>query len=328
MTIMITGGTGFLGSYLARHLVEEKGESHVVLFDMYPTMSRIESIKDNVTVVHGDILEQSEILVTMNRFNVDRVVHLAAILGDALPEKIVPYLRVQSMGSANVFEACRLHGVERIAYASSAAVYLGNPTPFDEVDEDDPPMPANLYGASKLWGEHVLEVYREKHGLDYVALRPTSVFGLGRGQRGSWPSRLTPIPEVPHHMVLPERAALGEPITMPKGDTPTDWMYGADAAEAWYLALTVKDPAHRVFNVRSERRTVGDVTRFLRRILPDARIDEETDPMAAPLQLMSNKRLVEDLGFKAKWTMETGMVDYLSRIRVEAGLAPIEIAPD
>ena len=304
MTIMITGGTGFLGSYLARHLVEEKGESHVVLFDMYPTMSRIESIKDNVTVVHGDILEQSEILVTMNRFNVDRVVHLAAILGDALPEKIVPYLRVQSIGSANVFEACRLHGVERIAYASSAAVYLGNPTPFDEVDEDDPPMPANLYGASKLWGEHVLEVYREKHGLDYVALRPTSVFGLGRGQRGSWP------------------------ITMPKGDTPTDWMYGADAAEAWYLALTVKDPAHRVFNVRSERRTVGDVTRFLRRILPDARIDEETDPMAAPLQLMSNKRLVEDLGFKAKWTMETGMVDYLSRIRVEAGLAPIEIAPD
>ena len=295
MTILITGGTGFLGSYLARHLVQEKGENNVVLFDMYPTMSRVEEIKDNVTLVHGDILEQSEILATMDRYRVDRVVHLAAILGDAPPEKFVPYLRVQCMGSANVFEACRLHGVERVAYASSAAVYLGNPNPLDEVDEDVAPIPASLYGVSKLWGEHVLQVYRERHGLDYVALRPTSVFGLGRGQRGSWPSRLTPIPEVPHHMVLPELAALGEPITIPKGDTPTGWIYGADAAEAWYLALTVKDPAHRVFNVRSERSTVGDVTSYLGRILPDARIDEETEPVAEPLQLMSNRRLVEDL---------------------------------
>ncbi len=323
MTILITGGTGFLGSYLARHLVQEKGENNVVLFDMYPTMSRVEEIKDNVTLVHGDILEQSEILATMDRYRVDRVVHLAAILGDAVPEKFVPYLRVQCMGSANVFEACRLHGVERVAYASSAAVYLGNPNPLDEVDEDVAPIPASLYGVSKLWGEHVLQVYRERHGLDYVALRPTSVFGLGRGQRGSWPSRLTPIPEVPHHMVLPELAALGEPITMPKGDTPTDWIYGADAAEAWYLALTVKDPAHRVFNVRSERRTVGDVTSYLGRILPDARIDEETEPVAEPLQLMSNRRLVEDLGFKAKWTMETGMVDYLNRVRAQAGMPPV-----
>ena len=323
MTILITGGTGFLGSYLARHLVQEKGENNVVLFDMYPTMSRVEEIKDNVTLVHGDILEQSEILATMDRYRVDRVVHLAAILGDAVPEKFIPYLRVQCMGSANVFEACRLHGVERVAYASSAAVYLGNPNPLDEVDEDVAPIPASLYGVSKLWGEHVLQVYRERHGLDYVALRPTSVFGLGRGQRGSWPSRLTPIPEVPHHMVLPELAALGEPITMPKGDTPTDWIYGADAAEAWYLALTVKDPAHRVFNVRSERRTVGDVTSYLGRILPDARIDEETEPVAEPLQLMSNRRLVEDLGFKAKWTMETGMVDYLNRVRAQAGMPPV-----
>ena len=323
MTILITGGTGFLGSYLARHLVQEKGENNVVLFDMYPTMSRVEEIKDNVTLVHGDILEQSEILATMDRYRVDRVVHLAAILGDAVPGKFVPYLRVQCMGSANVFEACRLHSVERVAYASSAAVYLGNPNPLDEVDEDVAPIPASLYGVSKLWGEHVLQVYRERHGLDYVALRPTSVFGLGRGQRGSWPSRLTPIPEVPHHMVLPELAALGEPITMPKGDTPTDWIYGADAAEAWYLALTVKDPAHRVFNVRSERRTVGDVTSYLGRILPDARIDEETEPVAEPLQLMSNRRLVEDLGFKAKWTMETGMVDYLNRVRAQAGMPPV-----
>ena len=59
-------------------------------------------------------------------------------------------------------------------------------------------------------------------------------------------------------MVLPERAALGEPVEMPPDTIPVDWIYAADAAEAWYRALVVRDPHHRVFNLRSERRQVGD----------------------------------------------------------------------
>jgi nucleoside-diphosphate-sugar epimerase len=322
MSIMITGGTGFLGSYLARHLIQEKGETGIVLFDMYPNLSRVEEIQDRVAIVQGDVLEPGEILAAMKQHNVDRVVHLAFILGGSQNDKFVPYLRVQCMGTANVFEACRIHGVSRVVYASSVAVYGGNPNRDQEVDEDVVPKPRGLYGACKLWMEHIAEEYNTVHGLDVIGLRPTSVFGLGRGQRGSYASRLTPIPETPHFMVLPELAALGEPITMPPDDQETDWIYAADAAEAWYCALEAPSPEHKVFNMRSERRRIGDVTAHLRRILPDAQISVSDRPVNLT-HLMNNERLRTELGFRARYTMETGLVDYLNRVRSQVGLPPV-----
>lgn len=322
MSIMITGGTGFLGSYLVRHLVQEKGMTDVVLFDQFPNESRIAEVRDQITVEQGNVLEPYELLRVMERYQVEQVVHLAFILGEPDPFKPTSYLNVQCMGTANVFEAAHLHGCKRVVYASSVAVYGHNPATWDDVTEDDAPTPDTLYGACKLWGEHIAEVYTERYGLNIVSLRPCSVFGLGRGQRGSYASGLTPIPEQPHFMVLPERAALGEPVEMPPDDLPVDWLYAADAAEAWYRAIVIENPAHRVFNLRSERRQMGEMTAHLRHLLPETRITVGTD-IPRSLYLMNNDRLVNELGFKASWRMETGMMDYLNRVRHQAGLPPV-----
>ena len=177
MPIMITGGTGFLGSYLARHLIQEKGETDMVLFDMYPTVSRVSDIQYGITIVHGDVLEPHELLATMARYYVDWVVHLAYILGGPAREKAVPYLRVQCMGTANVFEAGRIHGVSRVVYASSVAVYGAIPN-RDQVTEDVVSRPNSFYGACKLWAEHISETYNHEYGLDVISLRIFS-FALG-----------------------------------------------------------------------------------------------------------------------------------------------------
>jgi nucleoside-diphosphate-sugar epimerase len=322
MSIMITGGTGFLGSYLTRHLLEEKGETDLVLFEMYPNFSRVEEIRDRVTIVQGDVLQPLEILGAMKRHDVDRVVHLAYILGEPGENKVPPYVDVQNMGLLNVFEACRIQGVSRVCFASSAAVFAGHADQNREFREDDPPLPDTIYGACKNWGDHVARVYHRRYGLDTVGLRPASVFGLGRGQRGSWSSRLANVPETPHFMVLPELAALGEPIEMPPDDQVIDWMYAADAAEAWYKVLTVQNPAHRMFNMVSERRRIGDVTAHLRRILPDAQISVSSK-RATMTPLLNNHRLLNELGFRARYTMETGMTHYLNLVRKQAGLPPV-----
>src|SRR5439155_5327674 len=160
--------------------------------------------------------------------------HLAYILGEPDPNKLTAYLRVQCMGTANVFEAARLHGVRRVVYASSVAVYGLPPVGTPPVDEDVPPVPDTFYGACKLWCEHIAELYFTGHGLDTVGLRPCSVFGIGRGARGSMAGGLSLNPARPHFMVAPERIASGEPAELPPDDQVADWIYGADAAEAWY----------------------------------------------------------------------------------------------
>ena len=312
MAIMITGGTGFLGSYLARHLLLEKGVGDVVLFDRYPDLRRLADAADRATVVEGDVLEPQELLAAMDRHRVERVVHLAFGVGGPAPERIVPYARVQTMGTANVFEAARLHGAVRVVNASSLAVY--GPREAASLREDDPKRPDSLYGACKLWGEHLAEAYNREHGMEIVSLRPCSVFGLGRAWRGSFASGLVRVRGLPHYMALAELAARGEPIAMPPGGQLADWCYAADAAEAWWLALTAADPPHRVYNLRAEQRPVGDYTAELRRLLPDARIEVGEDPVHVG-QLMDNARIREELGFEPRYTIETGLADYIERIR-------------
>ena len=328
MAIMITGGTGFLGFYLARHLVQEKGETGLVLYDMYPQPSLVESILDQVIIVQGDVLEPHELLSTMKQHNVDRVVHLAFIVGGADREisvpkdKLVQYLRIQCMGAANVFQACLVHGVSRVVYASSVAVHHRTYDREHEYDEDVPPRPDSLYGACKLWCEHIAEAYQLEHGLDVIGMRPTQIFGLGALERGSRAARLTPTNSTRQLVAQAEMAALGQPAVMPSDDHITDWMYAADAAEAWYCALTVGNPDHRVFNMSSERIRVGDLTAYLRRILPDAEISISNETRET-WPLMNTERLRNELRFRPRYTMETGIDHYVNMVRAREGLPPV-----
>src|SRR5579885_610538 len=331
MSIMITGGTGFLGSYLTRHLVREKGirGKQIVLFDRYPSTERITEVLDEVAVVAGDITEPGEITAAIKQHGVDQIYHLAAILGAPPRGQVVSYMKVMCAGTLNVMEAARVMGVRRVVYGSSVAVFVGGPKwrsvkgPGEELDEDDPPSPGGFYGMCKLYAENIAALYTRRFGLETVGLRPTSVFGWGRLMRGSYASGLTPVPQQPHYMVLPELAALGKPVTMPPDNTESDWIYAADAAEAWWCAMNTPKPPRLVYNMAAEVHRMAEVTALLRRLLPDAQIGVSDQPVPT-VPRMNCDRLREDLGFRPRYTMERGMVDYLNLVRRAAGLPPIK----
>jgi UDP-glucose 4-epimerase len=327
MAIMITGGTGFLGSYLTRHLVLEKGISgkDLILFDRYPNLDRIADVRDRVIAITGDVTEPTELAAAMKTHAVDQVFHLAAILGDPTPTQVVSYMKVMCDGTLNVFETARLMGVKRVVYASSVAVYgrasFRGKKRGDELDEDDPPSPGSFYGMCKLYAENLAALYSRRFGLETVGLRPTSVFGLGRGARGSYASGLLP-PQDVHYMVLPELAALGRPVEMPPDDTESDWIYAADAAAAWCCAMSAAKPARLVYNLAAERRRMSEVTAHLRKLLPEAQIGvSEKKVWTTPNMKCDNLRT--DLNFTPRYTMETGLTHYLNVVRQAARLPPV-----
>lgn len=310
MSILITGGTGFLGSHLTRHLVKTHGRDDVVLYDSLPVVERIADVLDEVRVVRGDVLEIGSLLETMKTHDVDRVIHLAYLAGGEIGlGRAVPYVRVQCLGTTNVFEAARIHGVVRVVNASSVAVY-GIPRP-GSLDEDAPLYPDRPYASCKAWSEQLSETFNG-WGMEIINLRVASSMGVGRLGRATLAQGLTE--QKVNYMAAPELAALGRPATMPPDDQLCDFVHARDAAEAFWCALDAPAPAHHIYNLRAEQRPAGDITAAIRRLIPEAELEVSPTPLWQ-LQLMDNTRLVTELGFVPRYTVQTAVQQYINEVR-------------
>jgi UDP-glucose 4-epimerase len=310
MATLITGGTGFLGSHLTRLLVTEKGVRDVVLFDRFPSTELISDVADDITIVEGDILEPHQLMHTMAKYDIDRVGHFAFMSGGNHPEKTVPYVRLTCVGTVNVFEAARLHGVKRIVNPSSMATWS---PPYDRELSEEDARPSGLYGGTKFWTEQLAQSYNQQHGMEILTLRVPATMGRGRLAKGSLAAGLMGTQSA-HYMAYPELAVLGQPVTMPPDDQLTEYCYAADVAEAFWCGLTAPRPLHEVFSLTAERRRVGDLTKKMRELLPDAEISV-ADTVKFPGPLLSNKRLVDELGFVPRYTLETGLEAYIEDVR-------------
>ena len=312
MNILITGGTGFLGSYFTRY-AEAQG-ARVVLLDRYPDRGRIADVLDRVTLIEGDVVDPNVIASIIAEHRIERIAHFAFILGSPKAGQMLPYVQVQCLGTANVLEAARVAGIERVLFASSVAAY--GKQQAELLTEDLVPNPTDPYGSCKAWGEAMGRHYSEQLDLDVVSLRFGSTYGFGRGWRGSYSSGILATPEHVHYMARVDAAVRGQPIEMPRDDALADWTYAGDAAQAAWLALTARSHSHQLYNVQAERGPVGDFTRALRKLLPDADIRTSATEMPGHAHSpMSNARLVEDLGFAPAYSFERGLADYIAHVR-------------
>ncbi len=314
MTIMITGGTGFLGAHLARRLLAA-GET-VVLFDAQPDRQAIQDIAARVSVVRGDVTLLPDLLHALAAHRVERVVHLAYIVGPENEQSPSRALHINCVGTTNVFEAARLTGLQRVVWASSVAVY-GPRSAYGKVDldEDDTPQPTRVYGACKLLNEHLAEHYFHAFQVEHLALRPSVVYGPGR-LRGSAQFMQEWI----------EQAAVGGHVTIPAGDEQDTWSYVEDVAEAFSLAVRATNlPERHIFNIGGDfqaRRTLGT---YLKTLLPDAQITITTEVAESNYRSARhrNSRIAEALEFQPQWSLERGVRATVNWARQQAGLAPV-----
>ena len=172
MSILITGGTGWVGTGLAHRLVE-RGED-VILFDIAPQIERVAEIKNNVKVVQGDATVWPEVLNVLKENNVEGILHLGR------PESPTPWAAYEGhvSGIMHVLEAARLFEVKTVLFTSSMMTYgLGIPT--DTITDETLQRPDTEYGVTKLYGELIGRSYRKRFDLDFRCIRYPNIFGPG-----------------------------------------------------------------------------------------------------------------------------------------------------
>lgn len=255
MKALITGGTGFIGAWIAKALVE-RGVS-VRAFDIKADLSIAKEVLgdrvDNVEWRTGDITDAPALRRAAE--GCDALIHLAAILTPDCQKDPVRGAEICLIGSLNVFEAARAHGIKNVIYMSSAGVF----GPDDGVI----PKPTTLYGAYKLAVEGAARAYWLDHGIASVGFRPLVVYGPGRE------TGLTAGPSL-----ACRAAATGSDYVIPFSGG-TDFVFVADVAAAYAEALERPPEGARVYNIVGEVSTAEHFADVVREAAPGAVIRAE-----------------------------------------------------
>lgn len=265
--ILITGGTGFIGSQLARKLVRE--DYRPVLFDIYPNLHRVSDIKDQVDIVEGSVGALADIESVMKKFDISSVFHTAAQLSVAAATEMGNAYSANITGTFNVLEACRIHNVKKVVFISSLSVFgPGTEFPFHQKSYRDP---ASFYGASKVCGEILGNFYGHTHDIDFRCVRLAVVIGPGRRGKGATVSFSQFVEEV----------VLGKTGTILVPDYTILPIIHIDDATDLLIALWKAERVEsRIHMSGGVPIPIEEFVESVKKHVPDAEINFEVDPEA------------------------------------------------
>lgn len=259
MKALVTGGAGFIGSYLVPRLLDEGVD--VVVFDLAAEPSSLAAVRDRIAYVRGDLGSPADLYRAMMTHRITDVFHLGALLAGACEESPPRGISVNLGSTATLLDASLATGVNRFVMLSSIAVFGRDVT--EPVVDHAVKNPETVYGQTKLASEHLLLWYAREHGLDTRALRFTWVFG---------PGRTTGITALYSSLIL-DAIARGEPMTIPNPDERGDWLYVKDAIGAIMALWRAEDPGQRIFNIAGGVHSIREVVDIARRCKHGDRVE-------------------------------------------------------
>jgi UDP-glucose 4-epimerase len=291
MKILVTGGSGFIGSHVVDKLRDK--EIEVRVFDgVMPTF------RDDIEYYQGSILDRTALGFAMH--DIDAIMHLAAVadVKDVFEE---PHKSetINVRGTINVLEAARHSNVKRVIYGSTTWVY--SDADENEVDESTPlHAPSHLYTVTKLVGEYYCQAYSELYGLDFTILR----YGIPYGPR----ARDTAV--IP---IFARKALNKEPLTIAgDGSQFRKFIYVEDLAEAHVLALK-SIAKNKIYNIDGkERISIRKIAETIQTILGNVKIEfTPARPGDFAGKEVSNELAKKELGWEPKTSFEEGLKRYI-----------------
>lgn len=308
MSVLITGGYGLLGSWIAYYLAKEGKK--VIMFDVTPReLDYLDEVSDLLVSVKGSVVEWSNLIQIFKKFEceIEGVIHTPAAL--STPQYWEnPYQGsiFNITGTLNVLEMARLFGIKKVIYVSSGAVY-GKAT--GRVSELTHPVnPSDLYGASKASAELLGLQYQHHYRLDFRIARAYYFFGPGR-----LPSERSPL----------FRTLFGcieglSNLELEKGANQSlGFTYVKDTALGVLLIYKAENPEYRIFNIAADK-TLGflDLVAMAKKHAPmstEVKIGPgKLFPRAETLDISLAQQV---LGFEPKYTIEEAVAEYAKWIK-------------
>jgi UDP-glucose 4-epimerase len=304
--ILVTGGAGYIGSHVVKALAE--GGYEVLTYDNLSSGNRWAVLHGDLVV--ADLSDKDALEKVMKGFRPDAVMHFAAFI--VVPESVrepLKYYRNNTVNTLFLCEAMQMHGIGKLIFSSTAAVY-GVPETIP-VSEDAPMKPINPYGSSKMMTERILhDLHAAGKDFSYVSLRYFNVAGADKdGQIGQAYKEATHLITRALKTAKGEFAKLevfGTDYPTPDGTCIRDYIHVDDLSEAHVIALEhlVNGGAGGVFNCGYGRGySVREVVDAARKVTgTNFRLEEtgrrEGDP---PALVADSSKLKKELGWKPRY---------------------------
>lgn len=308
MAVLITGGYGQLGSWLAYQFAS-RGKEVIALDTVDKDLDYLKEAKGRITFIQADVLNFSKLVEIFIQYKdkIEGVIHTVAITAD--PSFYGdPYhgLDLNLRGTINMLELARLFKIKKLLYVSSGAVYGEAKDRPGELTH--PLHPADLYGASKAASELIGKQYENHFGLDFRITRPYFFFGPGRlpsEQTQLFKSLLGPLESLPN-------------LKLEKGaEQRLGFTYVEDIAWGTYLLYQAENPKYKTVNICSE-----EPVSFLEMVrLAQKYSDKPTPVKIGPGKLFSRGETLDisiakkELGFHPRYSVEEGMKEYARWVR-------------
>lgn len=294
--LLVTGGSGMVGQHVAA-AAAARGHRVRLADHAWPTASLLWApCEERVTF---DIRDPQA--CRDHARGVDTILHCAAVVGPARARAdVLLTISVNVNGTAHLLEAAHMQGA-RLLSMSTATLY-GHRASLEPLDEDARVDPLTVYDGTKLMAEVHCTSHRRTYGSDVASFRTGFVFGRGT-QIGEY--------------FLP-RVLRGEPVAEAVGrDHPCDFTYVVDLAEALVAAAEAPALAHGVYNITGGRiRTRGELAQAVRDLVPGAQITQGqgADPARHLRGACVIERARRDFGWTPRFSLETGLADWLARM--------------
>jgi len=303
MEVLVTGGAGFIGSNIVDGLIKE-GHKTIVVDNL--STGKKENLNEKAEFYQLDIRGQ-ELEKVFEENNITHVIHHAAQI-DVQHSIKDPLFDAQNniLGTINVLEIAKNYEVDKIIYASSAAVY-GEPD-YLPVDEEHPIKAMSPYGITKHTPEHYIKMYSELYNLKYTIFRYSNVYGPRQDPKGEGGV----VSIFVDKMLAEER-----PVIFGDGEQTRDFIHVYDIVKANLLALEKGD--NILVNISTESRdSVNDLVNYLNEILPYnlEAINEEARKGDILHSSLANGKAKELLGWTPDYDLRAGLeqtVEYYSK---------------